>query len=686
MPDEAKCSRCGAAGPHDLLPDGLCLGCLLALGLKRAGTAELSASESHAPGTDSGVLPDERFDNFRLIEKIGEGGCGIVYRAEQFEPVRRDVALKVIKLGMDTRNVIARFEAERQALAMMDHPGIAKVFDAGATSTGRPYFVMELVRGERITDYCARCSLPLDQRLHLFAEVCRAIQHAHQKGIIHRDIKPSNILVTESDGLPHPRVIDFGVAKAIARQRLGEETLYTVFDQFVGTPAYMSPEQTGLGGDDVDTRSDIYSLGVLLYEMLAGCPPFDLERLRLANFRETCRIIAEEEPLKPSARLARNVAAAALDCVNDDDHGERARARDFAAKLEGDLDCVVLKAMEKDRERRYESASALALDVERFLKSEPVSALPPSASYRLRKFLRRHRPAALAIALVTIAMVAGTIVSTAMAVRAHRAEREQSRLREEAQREAAAGQRVMALLDDSYNRWRPVAGRRRHTLAWTTLVESLRERAGQSLKRQQPLTGRLIFLLIQADHFSWSGDLSDAEILLREGLKLSAQLPTGNEDIRAGVKECLALVLRRAHRSAEADQLFHEALDLRQEYQKADPEAIYSSYAYAAACDRAREQGNLAEAETMGRLHMEALKQKFGATNLATAGALLNLGKILAAEKKMPEAGDAYREGLETMRATPVSADDPELDEIHGDFVRALDEAAAHFLNENRLH
>lgn len=395
--------------------------------------------------------PDEAIGQtlgrYKLLEMVGEGGCGVVYVAEQTEPVRRRVALKVIKLGMDTKDVVARFGAERQALAMMDHPNIAKVLDAGTTDKGRPYFVMELVRGIRITDYCDQVNLSTKERLALFIKVCQAIQHAHQKGIIHRDIKPSNILVTLHDGVPVPKVIDFGIAKA-TEGRLTASTVYTQLHQFMGTPAYMSPEQAEMSGLDIDTRSDIYSLGVLLYELLVGIPPFDPRELMAQGLDAMRKTIRDKEPLRPSTKLG---AMRGEDLTTTAKH-RSVQTSKLEHLLQGDLDWIVMKCLEKDRGRRYDTANGLAMDITRHLTDEAVVARPPSAAYKFQKAIRRNKLTYAAIGGIALALLLGAVVSASLAITATRArtdaqkaEWEQSRLRQVADASSAREKQLRAL-------------------------------------------------------------------------------------------------------------------------------------------------------------------------------------------------------------------------------------------------
>ena len=447
-----------------------------------AATIKLSFPDDPAPLEGPGTV----IGRYRILEQIGEGGFGAVYVAEQREPVKRRVALKVIKLGMDTKQVVARFEAERQALAMMDHPNIAKVLDAGATETGRPYFVMELVRGIPITAYCDENSLDTQQRLGLFIQVCQAVQHAHQKGIIHRDLKPSNILVTLHDGVPVPMVIDFGIAKAMHGE-LTDKTVYTQFQQFIGTPAYVSPEQAEMSALDIDTRADIYSLGVLLYELLTGRVPFEAKELLEAGVDEMRRILREREPARPSTRLGKMTAEELTTTAKR----RSAAAPKLISVLRGDLDWVVMKCLEKDRTRRYDSASNLANDIQHHLASEPVNARPPSKVYRFQKAWRRNQLAFTAGAAVVAALVIGIGISAWQAVVATRARSEavqsetkavaaqreaeksqqaekQARLRADAEKEEAAHSLYVADMSLAQQAWEANnMGRLRQLLEFT---------------------------------------------------------------------------------------------------------------------------------------------------------------------------------------------------------------------------
>ena len=435
---------------EDLLRSGEAAGGFLADPKRDATAATVPITEREG----------DRIGRYKLLQKIGEGGCGVVYMAEQTEPVKRRVALKVIKLGLETHPVIARFEAERQALAMMDHPNIAKILDAGTTETGRPYFVMELVRGIKITDYCEQNKLATRQRLDLFIKVCQAVQHAHQKGIIHRDLKPSNVLVTSDDGVPLPKVIDFGIAKATSDIQLTDKTLFTRFDMFIGTPAYMSPEQAEFNASDIDTRTDIYALGFLLYELLTGQTPFDSKELLNGGLDAMRKIIREKEPLRPSTRLSQMLVAAEVTRRTaggvESSASSRRQLQENVHQLQGDLDWIVLKALEKDRTRRYDTANGLAADIQRHLANEPVTARPPSTAYKIQKAWQRNKLAFSAAAIVALALIVGISVSTWQAVVATRArsaaqqaqalavanEKEARAQQERADREAASARRT----------------------------------------------------------------------------------------------------------------------------------------------------------------------------------------------------------------------------------------------------
>jgi eukaryotic-like serine/threonine-protein kinase len=637
----------------------------------------LSASPTEKPG--------DRIGRYKLLEHIGEGGCGVVYVAEQEEPVRRRVALKIIKLGMDTKQVIARFDAERQALALMDHPNIAKIHDAGVTETGRPYFVMELVRGVKITDYCDQDHLSPRERLDLFIQVCRAIQHAHQKGVIHRDIKPSNILVTLHDGVPVPKVIDFGIAKA-TQGRLTDQTVYTAFEQFIGTPAYMSPEQAEMSGLDIDTRSDIYSLGVLLYELLTGKTPFDAKELLAAGLDEMRRTIREVEPVKPSTRLTQEVGRVALraplgvppsggpDRVNaglqteDGAHGvtrpttqpstlNSQQLKDLIHALRGDLDWIVMKCLEKDRTRRYETANGLATDITRHLSNEPIVARPPSQLYRFEKLVRRNKLAFAAGAGIAMMLLLGTVVSTWQAIRATRAEREQTRLRQLAEIKERKSEQVAQFMKDMLASIDPVVAMGRDTALLREILDRTAERIGKDLTNQPEVKAELQSTI--ADVYYSLGERTKAEEMHREALRIRKKL-FGDEHL--GVAASLDGVaymvfdeaynlpesLRNQGKLDEAEHMNREALATRRSLLGAAHPEVAQSLDHLAALLNLR--GNPGAAETLEREALDMRRKLLGNRHSEVAKSLDQLSQMLRSQHKLSEAEMLGREALAMRR------------------------------------
>jgi serine/threonine protein kinase/tetratricopeptide (TPR) repeat protein len=655
------------------------------------------------------AAPDEtagqRIGRYKLLEQIGEGGFGTVFMAEQTEPVVRRVALKILKPGMDTRQVIARFEAERQALAMMDHPSIARVLDAGATTTGRPYFVMELVRGEPVTHYCDREQLALRPRLELFRAICQAVQHAHQKGIIHRDLKPSNVLVTIADGQPLPKVIDFGIAKATAT-RLTDKTLFTEMHQLIGTPEYMSPEQAEVSGVDIDTRSDIYALGVLLYELLTGTTPFNRQRLAASGFDGLRRILRDEEPQRPSVRLQASSASSARFRLLGPSVAElggsdsslveiasrrRTEPAALARSLQRDLDWIALKCLEKERARRYETASALADDIRRYLDDRPVRATPPRITYKLRKFVRRHRGAMIAAVTVaaTLLIAAGVSLAFGMSEAHQRAAAEiardhlaqvaefqekqlsgidartmgvrlRTRLLEKAR---AAAERAKLPPEEVDARGRElealIAGCDFTGLALEALDDNFFQPALAAIDKQfadQPLVrARLLQTL--------------ASTLLELGLVRAATGPQeaalaiyrsvlGGEHPDTLTSICnMGLLLKSQGKLAEAETYYREAL---QKCRRVLGEEHRSTLiAINSMGFLLKGQGKLAEAETYYAEALEKSRRVLGDEHPDTLCVINNMGVLLSAQGRYAEAEPYFREALEKRRRV-LGADHPD--------------------------
>jgi tetratricopeptide (TPR) repeat protein len=578
----------------------------------------------------------EHIGPYKLVELIGEGGFGSVYMAEQDEPVRRRVALKIVKLGMDTKQVVARFEAERQALALMDHPNIARVFEAGATDTGRPYFVMELVRGIPITEFGDQNRLTTRQRLELFIPVCRAIQHAHQKGVIHRDIKPSNVMVTLHDGTPVPKIIDFGIAKAI-EEPLTDKTCVTGFRQFVGTPEYVSPEQAELSGLDVDTRTDIYSLGVLLYELLTGTTPFDSKTLRNATYAEVQRIIREQEPVTPSRRVS--TLGDALPRIAK---ARRVEGHALCRLIRGDLDWIVIKALEKDRTRRYDTAADLATDIQRHLVNEPVSAGPPNIAYKFAKFVRRNRVAVGAGSVVAAALICGVVVATSFYFQTA-IERDAAQVaRVRADQEAARSQTIADFLQDLFVSTDPT-----QAIARDSDVESVVTRARAVFGDDHATVAAT--LSSRALQLQSAGELEAAERFFNESLRVWRQL-YGDENINvATTLSALGMLLMTKGDDEGAKRVLRESIRITRSLLHEENLAICETLSMLA-----RVLGNNGEYDEAEELLRESIRVRRAvaphqrlqiAVTLDSLNTMLNLGgRTEALMASVPEALEAWRE------------------------------------------
>jgi tetratricopeptide (TPR) repeat protein len=653
---------------------------------------------SPAPATPF-MPPGTVIDRYKLLESIGEGGYGTVFMAEQVTPVQRKVALKIIKPGMDTRQVIARFDAERQALALMDHPNIAKVLDAGTTHAGRPYFVMELVKGLPITRYCDEQRIEPRQRLELIKQVCQAVQHAHQKGIIHRDIKPNNVLVALYDGKPVPKVIDFGVAKATG-QRLTDLTMFTGFGDVIGTLEYMSPEQAEVNQLDVDTRSDIYSLGVLLYELLTGTTPLEHKRVMNAGLLEMLRVVREEEPQKPSTRLSNGEGLATIAA------NRGLEPTKLSGLVHGELDWIVMRALEKDRSRRYETANGLANDVQRYLRDETVQACPPTTRYRFLKFARRYRgPLRVAVAFALL-LIAAVVVSTWQAVRATRAERQVARERDlvtaqksRADEQAAIAKAVNRFMADMLS----AADPRRVLGDKVTVVEAIdeaikkldagalkddpvtesavRQTIGNTLESlgrwpeaeanlRKALDLRRIALpprhtdIAHSLHelgslFTLQGRFVEAESLLREAIDLHRKTPLAPENRPAAEEVALSydltslgLVMKLTRRPAEAERLDREAIEIRRRILRpGSPDGQYGiAQALTALSIDLRLQGRQNEIEPLVREALALTRKELPTGHPHLNGALLSLAELLKSQGKPDEAEPLLREAMEGSR------------------------------------
>ena len=578
---------------------------------------------------------------YHLLERIGQGGMGEVWLAEQKHPVRRRVALKLIKAGMNTREIVTRFESERQALALMDHPAIAKVFDAGSTPQGMPYVVMEYVAGVPITEYCDKHRLAMNERLELFVQVCSGVQHAHQKAIIHRDLKPSNILVTQVDGKPVPKIIDFGVAKAIS-QRLTAETMFTHAGALIGTPEYMSPEQANSGSEDIDTRSDVYSLGVVLYELLVGALPLDLTEIRDQAFFELLRRIREEDAPRPSTKLRTSSEHSSVAARN-----RGTEPAELDKQLKGDLDSIALKALEKERSRRYSSPSDLAGDIERYLHNEPVLAVPPSLAYRSGKFVRRHRLAVAASAIVALA-VFGLIAS--LVIGSARVARERDR----ANREAQAAERVSDFLVGAFAISDPDESRGNKITAREVLDKGARQ-IETDLAGQPALQARLMSTMGKV--YEGLGLYEPARQLLDKAIGLQKKTLGPDHQETLASQRMLARILQYQAQYSAAEKLYSETLQKQERFLGSD--AMDALRTKANLGSLYNEQGRYADAEKLLSETVKATTQASGQNSPETMSALHSLAIAYDGERQYAKEADIWEE-LYRLRSQTLGPDHPD--------------------------
>ncbi|MCG8468530.1 MAG: serine/threonine-protein kinase [Gemmatimonadetes bacterium] len=602
-------------------------------------------------------MTSERIGPYKILQTLGEGGMGVVYEAEQLEPVRRRVALKVIRLGMDTKQIVARFEIERQALAVMDHPNIARVLDAGVTEDGRPYFVMELVKGTPLTEYCDTHKLGTRERLDLFTHVCGAVQHAHQKGVIHRDLKPSNVLITSPDGTPVPKVIDFGIAKAVGYE-LTDRTLITQLGQMIGTPDYMSPEQAEMSGLDVDTRTDIYSLGVMLYELLVGTVPLNFGGVAIAAIHTALR---ETDPPTPSSRLT-TLPGDTQHAVAKYRHTDPASLK---RELKGDLDWVVMKCLEKDRTRRYETASGLAAELVRYLRDEPVLARPPSAAYRMKKWVRRHRAGAAATLVALLAIVGGATAALTGMLRAQRAEILTAR-------EAATARQVSDFLIDLFEVSDPSEARGNEVRAREILdvgAEKIRSELGDQPAVQTRLMRTMAIV------YQKLGLYGEADDLLATALRRARETQRAE---RAGLESLLVdlAVLRVDQaRYPEAESLYLEALELRRRTHGDEDLGLATIYSNLGSLYR--RLGRSDESEEALERALAVREASLGPEHADVARTLNSIGIFLRSEGRFAEAESVLHRALAIKRSV--------LEPDHPDVANGLDNLAVVFAIQGRL-